>query len=74
MAVVIRSRRGPGTTPSTTQGAEVKSNPEVCGPQNPQNPQGVPMTFTASGCNGSLNAHRIALRRSHQGAPVVRCS
>ena len=39
MAVMIRSRRGPGTTPGTTQGAVVKGNPEACGPQNSQ---GVP--------------------------------
>jgi hypothetical protein len=45
MAVMIGSRQGPGRALSTTQGAEVKSNPEACGPQNsqnPQNPQGVP--------------------------------
>ena len=39
MAVVIGSRQGPGRALGTTQGAEVKSNPEACDPQNPQNPQ-----------------------------------
>ena len=36
MAVVIGSRQGPGRALRTTQGAEVKSNPEACGPRNAQ--------------------------------------
>ena len=36
VAVVIGSRQGPGRALNTTQGAKVKSNPEACGPQNPQ--------------------------------------
>jgi len=36
VAVVIGSRQGPGRTLSTTQGAEVKTNPEARDPQNPQ--------------------------------------
>jgi len=36
VAVVIESRQGPGRALSTTQGAEDKTNPEACDPQNPR--------------------------------------
>jgi len=39
VAVVIGSRQGPGRALSTTQGAEIKTNPEAYDPQNPQNSQ-----------------------------------
>ena len=76
MAVVIGSRQGPGRALRTTQGAEVKTNPEACDPQNPQNPQARRRSAVRLPCRlcDSLHVHRRVLSRSHQGAPVVRCS
>jgi hypothetical protein len=72
VAVVIGSRQGPGRALSTTQGAEVKTNPEACDPQNPQNPQN-PRARRRSAVRppwrlcDSLDVHRRVLRRSHTG-------
>jgi hypothetical protein len=65
VAVVIGSRQGPGRALGTTQGAEVKSNPEACdpqNPQNPQNPQGAPAFRGADAMSAPVNCMAISPR------------